>query len=162
MTQYHGVQHGLFHVTTNAKKRNPWLTIDGVPECIVDNLRMSKYLYGAKVHAFCILPDHMHMIVTSGEKGLSAFMHSFKRNSMRDIRQMNRSRSGGSRSSATEEIFWQKGFHDERIRTLDQRDAALSYVRGNAMRHGLVSTMDEWPWHSGRYPEMIDPVDIWW
>jgi len=85
MTQKH-FQYGLFHVTTNAKKHVPWCTSGQIPPIILDNLFMTRNLYDAKVYAFCILPDHMHIIVNPGDKGLSQFMHSFKRNAMRDIR----------------------------------------------------------------------------
>ncbi len=96
MSQRHGAQHGIFHVTTNAAKKNPWLTMDGVPNVIIDNLMMTRNVHRAQVHAFCILPDHMHIILTPGEKGLSSFIHSFKRNSSKDIRSILGVRSAGS------------------------------------------------------------------
>src|SRR4051812_20492067 len=59
MTQYHGAQDGMFHVTTNVRGKVPWLTFPGAPEIIIDNLIMTKHLHQARLYAFCILPDHM-------------------------------------------------------------------------------------------------------
>ena len=69
MTQQHFEQQGIFHVTTNAKQKIPWLTWTGVPEILINNLWMTRNLYHAEVYAFCILPDHMHVVLRPGEKG---------------------------------------------------------------------------------------------
>lgn len=86
MPQRHPEQHGTFHITTNTRERSTWCTLPGVPEILIDNLRMTARLHEAEIIAFCILPDHVHFIVRPGEKGLSAFMHSFKRNCAKDVR----------------------------------------------------------------------------
>ena len=86
MTQWHRIQDGVFLVTTNAQEREPWCVNRGVPEIIISTLELVKRIQRAKVYAFCILPDHMHIILEPGERGLSAFMKSFKENSSREIR----------------------------------------------------------------------------
>ena len=160
MTQRHHAQFGLFHVTTNTRHSTPWCTWTGVPEILIDNLCMTRNLHGAKVHAFCILPNHMHMIVIPGRKGLSAFMQSFKRNSSWHIRNTVATIHESSLRSMNV-MRWQHGFHDERIRDDRQRSAAFSYVTYNAMRHGLVENIDDWPWTSLHRQEMIDPFVDW-
>ena len=166
MTQYHGAQDGIFHVTTNAKARSSWCTLPGIPEILIDNMCMTRNLHSAKLYAFCVLPDHMHIIFTPGKKGLSTFMHSFKRNASKDAGIFLACRSGGSRSSAPGEHIpftgWQHGFHDEHILDADQRDRALNYVRNNASRHGLVAKPEDWPWTSLQYPHMLDELEVWW
>src|SRR3989344_2706209 len=121
MTQRHGMQIGTFHITTNSKKKIPWCTHRGIPELLIDNLLMTKNLHGAKIFGFCILPDHIHLLLEPGEKGLSNFMHSFKRNAMRDVKTLHR--SGGSRTSATGGgvIARPKSFHHARTRDHEQR-----------------------------------------
>lgn len=195
MSQRHIVQEGLFHVTTNTKGRAPWCTWPGVPEIIIDNLMMTRNVHGAKVYAFCVLPNHVHLIVMPGPNGLSAFMHSFKRNSSKDVqfqwgRAGNRTRaadtedvhdtigtsphlpmvqstkhhsprSRGSATPAEEPRFtgWQHGFHDERIRDREQRSHAYRYITENALKHGLVSELEDWPWTSVNMFHMIDHFD---
>ena len=102
-------------------------------------------MQGAKLYVFCILPDHLHILLSPGEKGLSAFMHAFKKNSSREI-------------SA---LTWQKGYHDERIRDDKQRGAVVGYIQGNAMKHHFVSDSIDWPWTSLHFPNVLDPMEIW-
>lgn len=158
MTQRHFAQQGIFHVTTNAKQKIPWLTWSGIPEILMDNLWMTRNVYRAEVFAFCILPDHMHIVLRPGERGLSRFMHSFKRNAIKDVR---RFCSGRSLSSATKTIAWQKSYYDEQIETDDQRENALAYVRCNAWRHRLVDDPKDWAWSSIHFPAIVDSVEIW-
>jgi len=164
MTQKHISQHGTFHVTTNARGRIGWCTLPGIPEIMIDNLVMTRNIHGAQVFAFCILPDHVHMVMSPGKRGLSAFMQSFKLNSSRDVRAVFAdSRSWDSRIPATEvktgDIHWQNGFHDERIRDATQRSNALTYVQYNAWRHGLIADPEGWPWSSLQFPKLIDPTE---
>ena len=130
MTQSHYQQKGTFHITTNAKRKIPWCTIPSVPEILIDNLIMTRNIHGAKVYAFCILPDHMHIVVSPGKRGLSRFMQSFKCQSTRDINlllaERRPLRSGDPRVSATGDghlIQWQKSFYDEQIQDAEQRSA---------------------------------------
>ena len=159
MTQMHPVQEGLFHITTNTKKYVPWMIYPGIPKIIVDNLAMTKHIHNARLHAFCILPDHMHLLVSPGAKGISSFMHSFKRNTMRDIRSY--LGSGRSRSSAVRYVYWQKSFHSEHINSDQQRSHALHYVKHNAVRHKLVNDMTNWQWSSKWFPHLLDEMEIW-
>ena len=56
---------------------------------------------------------------------------------------------------------WQSGFYDEWIRDERQLSAAIAYVQGNGMKHGLAREIEEWPWSSLHYQELMDPLDIW-
>jgi REP element-mobilizing transposase RayT len=218
MSQRHGVQHGLFHITTNARGKIPWCTLGDVPRIILDNLIMTRNMQHAELYAFCILPDHVHIIMSPSSKGLSAFVHSWKRNTMRDVRRLlpttevqdnhigyvaevrdnhvgnvaevrdnhvgnvaevrnlrvnkyenlgehERGRYGSSATISVgidpSLVYWQKSFHDERIRDSQQRSATLAYIQGNAMKHGLVTNITDWPWTSLHFPELLDPMDVW-
>ena len=180
MSQKHIVQNGVFHVTTVAKGRHCWCTKKRVPELLIENLMMTRNLHGAEVFAFCVLPDHMHILMRPGEKGLSVFMHSFKRNSSKDVgfifnRSGSRTRATGggckhirntkyirSRGSATPAFQgWQNGFYDERIRDEKQWNQALQYVQYNPLHHHLVSDIQHWPWSSLHFQDLCDPAGLW-
>jgi len=139
----------------------------------------------------------MHILLNPGEKGISAFMHSFKRNSSKDIgyilnRAGNRTRAaflghdsrsrglheqntrslglheqnmrsrGSVTSAAPEQQFtgWQKGFYDEIIEDNLQRDNAYDYIVYNPIRHSLVENINDWPWSSIHFPNLLDPMEI--
>ena len=146
MAQKHIQQHGIFHITTNTFRRTPWCIEDGFPEVLIDNLCMTRSYYQAHLHAFCILPDHMHIILRPGPLGFSTFMHSFKKNSSRDLYEI----------FQFEGAKWQKGYHDEIIRDLEQMYAAFHYVENNACKHDFVDNINDWPWTSLHFPHLID------
>ncbi|MDD4628003.1 MAG: transposase [Candidatus Peribacteraceae bacterium] len=184
MAQSHSQQEGTFHITTNAKGKIPWCTLRGVPEILINNLIMTRNIHGAKVYAFCILTDHVHMVVSPGERGLSAFMHSFKRNSSWHIHRVPLATTTAgvhepqlwkilnSRIPAVgiqdpqipaidvEKIHWENGFHSRIIQDTEQRSTALTYVHYNAWRHGLCTSPEDWPWSSLRFVNLLDPTEI--
>ncbi len=169
MTQKHISQFGTFHITTNTKGKVPWLVSQNIPEILIDNLIMTKNLHKAELYAFCILPNHMHILLKPGELGLSAFMHSFKRNSSWHVRNiLNPTKVVHELHPAAEvhepplreDIGWQKGFHDERIRDARQRTNALTYIQYNAWKHGMRSYPENWPWSSLHFQHLIDPTNI--
>ncbi len=174
MTQLHGAQYGTFHITTNAHERIPWCIAPGIPDRLIENLFITRNLHNANVHAFCILPNHMHIMMTTGPRGLSAFAQSFKTNSMKDVRfylgktvRVGR-RHGVSAAESTAiptnndpYIGWQHGFHDERIRDSRQRSACFRYIQANAINHGLVRDVSGWPWSSFHFDHLTDPMEMW-
>lgn len=145
MPQKHRQQQGTFHITTAVRDRMPICTESGMPERLIHHLGETRGMQGAKLFAFCILPDHIHLLLSPGKKGLSAFLHAFKKNSSRDI----------------PSLFWQKGYYDERIRDDKQRGTVIGYIQGNAMKHNLVTDITDWPWTSLHFPEMLDPMEVW-
>ncbi len=153
MSQIHREQFGIFHITTNTVISNSWCTWNGVPQCLIDHLCRARDLYHAELYAFCILPNHVHIILSPGPKGLSRFMQAFKSNSVKYLRKQH--------VAQAKEIGWQENFYDERIRDEQQRSNALAYVQGNAMKHGLVQEILDWPWTSLHFPSKLDLLDIW-
>ncbi|MCF7844587.1 MAG: transposase [Kiritimatiellales bacterium] len=151
MPQKHYSQYGTFHITTVTRNRDPWCIQDGIPQILIDNLAMTRNVHQAKLFAFCILPDHMHILMSSGEKGLSSFMHSFKKNSSRDLANV----------FGKDVCRWQKGYHDEEIRDSEQRHNALMYIQNNPIRHEFAEGIDVWRWSSVYFPHLIDPMEIW-
>lgn len=165
MSQRHSTIDGTFHVTTNAHGKIPWCTLPGVPEILIDNLIMTRNVYGAILSAFCILPDHMHMIVWPGEKGLAKFVQSFKSHSSHDVKAiLTRSSEpwlAAAEGSTLKFTGWQKGYHDERLRDNEQRTNALRYVTMNPVKHNLVNQIEDWPWTSLHFEHLLDPLEIW-
>ena len=145
-------QEGIFHVTTKSKRNVPWCTLPGIPKVLIDNLCMTRHLYEANLIDFCILPDHLHIILEIGSIGISKFMHSFKRNSARDVKVLLTKSAGQYGISCT---GWQHGFHDEYMRTEKQLLATQRYVQENAWNHELVRRPEEWPWSSLHFEHLL-------
>ena len=154
MPQIHREQFGLFHVTTTTQDKIPWCITAGVPEHLIHCLALARNIYGAKIHAFSILPNHLHLILSPGIKGLSKFMQAFKSRSIKGLQK--------PLHGLIERRSWQAGFYDERIRNENQLSAAMAYVQGNGMKHGFAREIMDWPWTSLHFPTTVDPLDFWW
>ncbi len=178
MPQKHVEQHGTFHVTTCTFSRIPWLTTSAIPSMMIDNLLMTRSVQKAQVFGFCLLPDHMHILLRPGPNGLSKFMQSFKSQSIRDAKLLlvipseagsrdsrlaEGKKDANLRGSSTDpsQIRWQPGYYDERIRDVRQLDHALAYVRSNAVKHRLVARADDWPWTSLHCQNRLDRWSPW-
>jgi len=152
MSQKHYQQtYAIFHITTNTKDAIPWCTSKSIPMILIKHLCVTRDIYQTQIFAFCILPDHVHCILCPRPKGISKFMQSFKSNSTKEVR----------KNQQFALVAWQQGFHDEGIRDSAQRSAAIGYVQGNAMKHGLVKEITDWPWTSLHFPSFIDPMEVW-
>ncbi|MEK7137131.1 MAG: transposase [Patescibacteria group bacterium] len=151
MPQRHPQQQGTFHLTITSQQRSAWCTLPGIPEILIDNLCMTRNLHKAELLSFCILPDHMHIIMQMGEKGLSAFVHSFKRNSSKDVRyaaigECDRFDAGGARSAGNRtRAAGHPHFVDNQNRSRGSVTAATAQEQANAEFTGWQRGFhDEW------------------
>lgn len=93
--------------------------------------------------AYTVMPDHAHIVFGLGsEKTLRQVMHSFSRNSSRQIHQA----VGG------EGRLWQKGYYDDRVEDEEEFENQVRYVLYNPVKAGHVRDPDDWPF-SGYLPE---------
>jgi putative transposase len=99
-----------------------------------------KEAYGVKVYAFCLMTNHVHLIVQPGEvvAGLGQLM---KRLAGRQTRHVNRQekRSG---------TLWESRYKSSPIQTEAYLLAACRYVELNPVRVGLVTNPGEYHWSS--------------
>jgi putative transposase len=88
------------------------------------------------LHAYCLLPNHYHLIVESKQGDLSAGMHKLNG---RYAQRFNR------RYDRVGHVF-QNRFSSYVIETDEHFLRALDYVRANPIEAGLCTSLDEWPW----------------
>jgi REP element-mobilizing transposase RayT len=94
-----------------------------------------------RVIAWCIMPNHVHVIIeTREEYPLADILHSWKSYSAHEANKLLR-RSG---------IFWFREYHDRLIRDGEHLAAAIEYVENNPVKAGLVSAKEKWQWSSAR------------
>jgi REP element-mobilizing transposase RayT len=92
--------------------------------------------------AFCIMPNHVHLVCTPLEweegayRSLAAILHSLKRYTAREANKL-LGRQGA---------FWQQESYDHVIRDEDEFRRIMDYVLNNPVQAGLVDAWEEWPW----------------
>ncbi len=96
------------------------------------------------LHAFCVMPNHVHMLFTPLSDGesyhaLPSILQSLKRYTARRSNELL-----GRRGR-----FWQEESYDHFVRNSDEHQRIVHYIRNNPVKAGLVTHADEWPWSYG-------------
>ncbi|MBI5949930.1 MAG: transposase [Chloroflexi bacterium] len=89
----------------------------------------------ATLYAACLMPDHLHMLLSPSGRTVIQWANSFKSFSTRV--------AWGHRSRAA---LWQPGFFDRRIRDDREFGEVLGYILANPVGAGLVGDSDDWRW----------------
>src|SRR3989338_3002011 len=132
MTQRHWVQNDrIFLVTTNTKKRAPIFQDDAYACTAVESLYIIQERQPFYLHAFVVMPDHCHVLLTVPEYStLSSIMYAYKR----DVSfRINRG------------PLWQKRFDCRLMRKIPQ---AIHYIHHNPIVAGLCAEPEDYRWSS--------------
>ncbi len=132
---------GIFHIT-----------VRGVDRCVIfrDNddyrfflalLRRIVIAEGLEAHAYCLMPNHVHLVVEGSMEAISRAFH----------------RINGIHAQRFNELYGRVGhlfqdrFHAKMVESDEHLTNACEYVWDNPVRAGLCKTRSEWPW-SGQVP----------
>ncbi len=128
-------------VTIAVKARVPLFADAAVAAAVVAMLPGQVTRTGVSVHAFCVMPDHVHLVLSpSLDCDIVRFVGQFK-----NLAQRAAWRHG------VVGAFWQTGFWDHFVRRDEQAANAIRYVLDNPVRAGLVADASEYPF-SGCLP----------
>jgi REP element-mobilizing transposase RayT len=119
--------YGYF-VTINSHQRQS--VFSGAPgvECI-DTLVKTAEDAGFDLMAYCLMPDHLHLLCTGRTEGaqLGPFVKLFKQV------------TGFQYKKATGRQLWQRGYYDHVLRSDEDAHDIAAYIWYNPVRAGLVS-----------------------
>ena len=99
------------------------------------------------LHAFVVMPDHIHVLLTpqtSLEKAVQFIKGGFSYRAKKEL---------GSNMEV-----WQKGFSDHRIRDLADYDGHVVYIDENPVRKRLCERASEFPYSSADSGFELNPV----
>lgn len=126
------------HVTQRGNFRAPVFRGEGEYQLYLELLRMYSKEYGNRVVGYCLMPNHVHLVVIpERENGVS---------------QMIRVLAGTSSRLMNERLerlghVWQARFYSATLSDLHYR-TALAYVDLNPVRAGLAKEAAEYRWSS--------------
>jgi REP element-mobilizing transposase RayT len=89
------------------------------------------------IYCHCIMPDHIHMLLTLGEnykKSLSSWVSSFKRYVLRESKQKLRISK-----------LWQHNYYDHVIRSEESLFLVGEYILSNPVRKNIVDKWEDYP-----------------
>jgi REP element-mobilizing transposase RayT len=119
----------IFSVTVGTDPRSPiFADLDYGLAC-VEHLRDLSVSRSNQIFAYCLMPDHAHLLVDTREiSPLPDFVGAWK-----SLCYLERRRRGRP------ERFWQRSFFDHALRFEEDVRKAAMYILHNPVRKGLVS-----------------------
>jgi len=145
-------------------------------ELILDSLHYCQQHKGLVVHAWVIMPSHLHLIISrNGEAELWEIMRDFKKftskaivNIAYEIPESRREWMIDQFKLAGEPLnriknykVWRDGNHPKELKYDSMMNQKLNYLHNNPVVSGYVDEPHEWKWSSARdYAEMKGSLDI--
>ena len=126
---------------------------DAVCQAFVEALLHYRNEGAYRLHAFVLMPEHFHILLTPGERTpLERAIMYVKGGSARKIGEMLNAKLP----------VWQRGFSDHRVRDTGDYQVRLGYLELNPVKRGLAATPGDYIWSSAsrRYPLDDAPLGL--
>jgi len=96
----------------------------------------SSQRFGFTTTAYCLMPDHAHLLTTGNraDASLPALVADWKQ------------RTGFAWHRRSGRRLWQKGYYDHILRSDEAHVSIARYIFENPVRAGLVKDAREYPW----------------
>jgi putative transposase len=106
-----------------------------VASWLIARLRKHSAASAFFVHAYCVMPDHLHLLVSAAwdESNLMAFVESFKQETAFEF------------ARRTRRELWQFKYYDRVLRASDAPESVAWYIWLNPVRKGLCRVPMEYP-----------------
>jgi REP element-mobilizing transposase RayT len=155
---------GIYFVTTSVVGWVDLFTRREMKHVIIDSLLFCQKEKGLVIHAWCLMPSHLHMIVSTNGELLQDIMRDFKkftsRELVRTIKLINESRRSWMLELFSEVAdhlkrvsgykVWQDGTHPMQLTSEDSIRRALNYIHNNPVVDETVDEPQEYSYSSAR------------
>jgi putative transposase len=136
----------FYHLTTRTLAGMHAFAEDRTKETLVAGLRFYCERGDWRIHAFVIMVNHVHLVVSAAQRDLGAVVGCFK---SWTSHQLIPARAGA---------LWERRFDDNAVRSIDELRSIVQYVHNNPVRIGLVGRAEDYPWSSARNYAGFEPV----
>lgn len=146
-------------------------------DVIIKSLNFCRNHKGLKIHAYVIMLNHLHLIISSGSNNsLSYIMRDFKRHTSKEMRALLKSKQREEALRLFKEEarnigknqnykIWQDGFHPIGLESEYFFLQKLNYIHENPVRKGYVVKPEYWYYSSASnyagYTSNAMSVDEW-
>ena len=127
---------GTFFVTTITYNRRRLFQVTRNADLLLETLQHYRAEGQYKLHAFVVMPDHVHLLLTPHEKTISQVMNLIK--------------GGFSHRLESKLPVWQRGFADHLVRNAEDFDTRRNYIHQNPVRAHLSTSPELYP-HSSAF-----------
>jgi putative transposase len=116
-----------------------WLKDTRIAGCVMEAIYSGEKKLGFyAVHAFVIMPNHVHLLITP-HVPVSRLMNGLKGLTAREANSILRCKG---------KHFWQDESFDHWVRTPTEFDRIRAYIERNPVAARLASKPEVWPWSS--------------
>jgi putative transposase len=125
----------LYFVTLCFHKRRRYGANPRIARWIIAHLRKHAAACVFLVHAYCVMPDHLHVFAAaaSDTANLIKFVESFKQETAVEF------------ARKTHRPLWQFKYYDRILRAADSADRVAWYIWLNPVRQGLCAEPTDYP-----------------
>ena len=126
--------HGTFFITTQTHNRRRLFQHPPTADLLIETLQHYRHEGRYKLHAFVLMPDHIHLLLTPNEITLERTVQLIK--------------GGFSRRLESSLPIWQQSFTDRRIRDREDFITHREYIHHNPVRARLCQQPEDYPYSS--------------
>jgi putative transposase len=115
---------------------------------VLDVLRLLKECaaeFGFLLHAFCVMPDHIHVLV----QGVHAFSDA------REFTRLFKQHTAYAFRKISPDRLWEKSYYDYILRPSDSIESVAGYIWWNPVRRGLCVRPEEFPFSGSQTIEWM-------
>ena len=133
---YSDPDHAYF-VTIRALPGTAPFTGEALAKKVVESIMWMREHRGVAVYAYCLMPDHVHLLIRLGRDGrpLGDDIGAFKRFTTRQ-----------SWPLGYKGALWQRRFYDHVVRKSEDGAQICLYILENPVRKGLVTRSEVYPY----------------
>ena len=129
-------------VTIATRDRRPVFEINRVAELLIDTLLHYRTLGHYKLHAYVVMPDHLHLLLTPQAITLEHAVELIK--------------NGFAYRLDTDLPIWEHGFRSYSVASLHELEAVRAYLHQLPVRANLCPSAEFYP-HSSAYRQAPSP-----
>jgi putative transposase len=128
-----------YFITICSFDRKQYFANDALNQAVINCLKEEKTRTGFLVYVYCLMPDHMHLLLSPPGDGLSVsrFIGGFKSKATRLAWEF-----------GIEGKLWQTKFYDHVLRKKEKMSIVGEYILNNPIRKDLASDWRKYP-HCG-------------
>jgi len=135
--------NAIFSITTATRDRAKVFADVRVAAAVVDVLRERAAFHILRVLAYCVMPDHVHILMSPSRTcDVPTFVGQFKNLAQRRAWAL-----------GVHGVFWQKSFYDRALRRDDDVATVARYIFNNPVRAGLVQAARDYDFSGGELAE---------
>lgn len=146
----------LYHVIVRGNQRRKTFLNDTDYQAYIERLGRYRRKYGHTIHAYCLMPNHVHLLIESGTEPLGKFMQGLQQ-SYSQYFNLRHHKSGHVFQGRYKAIVCQQ---DEYLLQL------IRYIHLNPVRAGMVKAAEKYSYSGhrayleGKGSEIIDPRKV--